>query len=274
MNLRSFFFYNYKDDDIDFYLDLYILTLLENHFLEQKTWYVNINQIVDKEYIKRLWVGIGYFRKRVFYNVGFGFIKLKKPSNFSFKYVRKKFKEYNIPVRKIFKKTSKKAFSVDPSLYYKYILEVKITKPGLEKLEELRNRQNKSILMEKIKKINKFSKDIFYTKKVFISVWSFLVSLIVVFTGYDIYNNFFKASIQETHETQKYEYQSIFKEVFKDNLLERTDIPLFEVEDIELIEISENQHLFEITYIDWTREYFLLIDEDDGFSVRRVMQDL
>lgn len=253
-------------------VDLYVLELLEEEFLNQNLDYVNINKKINKKFIKSLWVSIAYVRKRVFYHIWVGNIDLKNQDFNNPRSFRKKLKENGIPLLKMIKKT-KNWFSIDRSLYYKYFLEVKITRDWLKQISRYREKLNRRFLSFDLKRLKEIYEYFFYTKKLATGLGALIVVVFSVMWSLSIEDtrNYMASVLSPKNDfplsSQQDKYFSpvnIQKEnqiydVFTKWVFENYDVFWLMPDNIRQIRyrrISENIALYQVETIEWKEFYF------------------
>lgn len=259
--------------NLDKQIDLYVLSLLQNKFFEQNFWYINIYEIIDPKELQKIWTNYSYLRKRIFYNVWIWNLKFKNLKNLSKKRIRQMLKKNNISFSKIIKNKNWK-LEINTDILYRYFIYLKITKQWIEKLEEIRTeiRNNKKF----ISRIKKVSEYFFETKKLVIWIattisWIaiFIISIYQNYTKTDI--NKFKIINEKFHYDKEGKMENYSKMIVNNfKFVSEILYEIWEIDNIEYLQVSENSQIIIIEHKNWKTYYFEMIDNDWEIEIKNL----
>ncbi len=256
-----------KTTNLDSKVDRYILRLLQEQFLSQNLDYVNINDLINKKYLKKIWCSHGYFRRRVFYNVGVGNISLEDIKNKQKKLIKHSLKRKKINLSKLIRRTNN-WYKIDTSLYYKHFLYVKITKQWINKLEKMEKDANKPFYKWFFFKFKRFSEYFLTTKKMLITVFS-VFSSIFVLSNFELQYDNFLASILSQKTVQQFHFDPHWnQEYYVKHFLMNEDAwwevfhSLDNISKIEFRQVSKDSKIIRAHHINWRTYYFEVIQSN------------
>ncbi|MBS8121796.1 hypothetical protein [Candidatus Vampirococcus lugosii] len=259
--------------NLDKQIDLYVLSLLQNKFFEQNFGYINIYEIIDPKELQKIGTNYSYLRKRIFYNVGIGNLKFKNLKNLSKKRIRQMLKKNNISFSKIIKNKNGK-LEINTDILYRYFIYLKITKQGIEKLEEIRTeiRNNKKF----ISRIKKVSEYFFETKKLVIGIATtisgiaiFIISIYQNYTKTDI--NKFKIINEKFHYDKEGKMENYSKMIVNNfKFVSEILYEIGEIDNIEYLQVSENSQIIIIEHKNGKTYYFEMIDNDGEIEIKNL----
>lgn len=272
-----------KSNNIELLLDIYILKLLENEFLSQRLWYVNIYSLIDKDLLLKNNITIEDFRRRVFYNIATWNIKLKSINNIKKRDIRKVFKKNNLSFSKLIRKTTSWYF-IDKNLYYKYFLDVKITEKGIFLIKEIEDNLNKNKIFLYLDNLKKIFDYFLFTKKLLIwIVWLISVLFSVIYIWYNNWFNNMIASILNNNLEKKIDYEDDFEydphnlsdhyiNKFFDYISSETLFNISEInyKEIKLRQVSDNIYVLRLIDYNDLIYYYEIIDVNWTSIIRNV----